>query len=105
MALDTLFGGTRRIVTLPASMGGNKTPFIDEEELYNGADSFVEEYHRGLLDGTIKPEFKEAPKKSGRCAMRRIGAWRDILARRRGGAAIGRCGHGLCNALAGGEEL
>jgi len=48
--------------TLPASMGGNKTPIIDEDVLYLGKESFVEKYHKGLADGTIKPEFKEAPK-------------------------------------------
>lgn len=48
--------------TLPASMGGNKTPFVDEEYLYGGAGSdWVADYHRGLLDGSIIPEMKEAP--------------------------------------------
>ena len=63
-----LFNGAGRPIrvngycaTLPASMGGNKTPFIDEEELYNGAASFVEDYHRGLAEGRIVPAFKEAP--------------------------------------------
>ena len=55
--------------TLPASMGGNKTPFIDEDELYLGKPSFVERYHRGLSDGTIKPEFKEAPKRLRRLTV------------------------------------
>ena len=30
--------------TLPASMGGNKTPIIDEEALYNDKTPWVEEY-------------------------------------------------------------
>lgn len=48
--------------TLPASMGGNKTPFIDEDYLYGEASSdWVVDYHKGLMDGTIIPEFKEAP--------------------------------------------
>lgn len=34
--------------TLPASMGGNKTPIIDEEALYNNARPWVEEYHERL---------------------------------------------------------
>ena len=36
--------------TLPASMGGNATPFIDMDEL-GGQDSWVEQYHRRLLAG------------------------------------------------------
>ncbi|MCM1212874.1 MAG: DNA cytosine methyltransferase, partial [Blautia sp.] len=48
--------------TLPASMGGNKTPFVDEEYLYGDAEKdWVAEYHRGLVDGSIIPEFKSAP--------------------------------------------
>lgn len=76
-----LFNGAGRPIrvngycsTLPASMGGNKTPFIDEEELYNGADSFVEAYHRGLADGSIKPEFKEAPKRLRRLTVEEAAA-------------------------------
>ena len=60
--------------TLPASMGGNKTPFIDEEELYNGAESFVEEYHKGLMNGSITPEFKEAPKRLRRLTVEEAAA-------------------------------
>ncbi|MFD0909514.1 DNA cytosine methyltransferase [Ruegeria arenilitoris] len=37
--------------TLPASMGGNKTPIIDEAEIFEGKPSFVEEYHRHLMNG------------------------------------------------------
>lgn len=57
--------------TLPASMGGNKTPFIDEEYLYGNATSdWVANYHRELTDGTIIPEFKEAPKRLRRITIR-----------------------------------
>ena len=57
--------------TLPASMGGNKTPFVDEEYLYgNAEDDWVVKYHKGLLDGTIIPEFKEAPKRLRRITIR-----------------------------------
>lgn len=49
--------------TLPASMGGNKTPIIDEEELYNNQSSWVEEYHSGLRNGNPPSEFKIAPKR------------------------------------------
>ena len=48
--------------TLPASMGGNKTPFIDEDYLYGNAPSnWVVAYHKELMDGIITPVFKEAP--------------------------------------------
>jgi len=49
--------------TLPASMGGNKTPIIDELELYENAKSWVEEYHQGLVEGKQPSEYKEAPKR------------------------------------------
>ena len=63
-----LFNGMGRPVrlngycaTLPASMGGNKTPIIDENELYNDATSWVESYHKGIVSGSITPEYQEAP--------------------------------------------
>ncbi|MGR9241363.1 DNA cytosine methyltransferase [Rhizobium leguminosarum] len=37
--------------TLPASMGGNKTPIVDEREIFDGFDSFVQQYHRELVEG------------------------------------------------------
>jgi len=37
--------------TLHASMGGNRTPIIDEEQLYHGKPAWVEKYHQHLLDG------------------------------------------------------
>ena len=57
--------------TLPASMGGNKTPFIDEEYLYGTAKyDWVADYHKGLLTGAIVPEFKEAPKRLRRITIK-----------------------------------
>lgn len=57
--------------TLPASMGGNKTPFIDEEYLYGDADEdWVIGYHNGLMERTIVPEFKEAPKRLRRITIK-----------------------------------
>lgn len=48
--------------TIPASMGGNKTPFIDEDYLYGDADSdWTAGYHKGLMDGTAVPGSGEAP--------------------------------------------
>jgi DNA (cytosine-5)-methyltransferase 1 len=37
--------------TLPASMGGNATPIIDQDELDHGAEPWVVGYHRHLADG------------------------------------------------------
>lgn len=48
--------------TLPASMGGNKTPIVDEVSLHDPskANWFVA-YHAGLMDGTIRPASVEVP--------------------------------------------
>jgi DNA (cytosine-5)-methyltransferase 1 len=51
--------------TLPASMGGNATPIVDQDELEQGAEPWVIGYHERLLRGH-KPN-KRAPKR-----MRRI---------------------------------
>lgn len=57
--------------TLPASMGGNKTPFVDEDYLYGDATfDWVTEYHKGLIDGSITPEFKEAPQRLRRLTIK-----------------------------------
>lgn len=57
--------------TLPASMGGNKTPFIDEEYLYGDAEEdWVIGYHNGLVEKSIVPEFKEAPKRLRRITIK-----------------------------------
>mgnify|MGYP002379460238 CR=1 FL=1 len=37
--------------TLPASMGGNKTPIVDEGAIFDGKTPFVETYHRALRKG------------------------------------------------------
>lgn len=57
--------------TLPASMGGNKTPFIDEEYLYGNAKiDWVVDYHRGLIDQTITPRSEEAPSRLRRITIK-----------------------------------
>lgn len=57
--------------TLPASMGGNKTPFVDEEYLYGDAiEDWVISYHKGLMDGSITPEFMEAPSRLRRITIK-----------------------------------
>lgn len=37
--------------TLAASMGGNKTPIVDEAEIFDGEPSFVHAYHQRLMRG------------------------------------------------------
>lgn len=57
--------------TLPASMGGNKTPFVDEDYLYGDAnEDWVVDYHKKLQDGTIAPEFNEAPSRLRRITIK-----------------------------------
>ncbi|ADV93380.1 MULTISPECIES: DNA cytosine methyltransferase [Bacillus] len=49
--------------TLPASMGGNKTPIIDEDLLYHGSEiNWVVEYHKSLMENKTKAKYEEAPK-------------------------------------------
>ena len=57
--------------TLPASMGGNKTPIIDEVLLRNpNADNWVEEYHKKLLENPDIAEYKEAPSRLRRISIK-----------------------------------
>ena len=62
-----LFNGAGRPInpngvalTLAASMGGNKTPIIDDEEIFNGQSSYVASYHQQLLAGSA-PRTGTAP--------------------------------------------
>ncbi|VEA62302.1 Modification methylase HaeIII [Serratia plymuthica] len=55
--------------TLPASMGGNRTPIIDEEHLYDNKPSWVEDYHKELLKGEVKSEYKNAPSRLRRLTV------------------------------------
>jgi DNA (cytosine-5)-methyltransferase 1 len=55
--------------TLPASMGGNRTPIIDEEHLYNNKPSWVEEHHRKIISGEIRSQYKEAPSRLRRLTI------------------------------------
>lgn len=55
--------------TLPASMGGNKTPIIDELELHENEDSWVESYHKKLMSGEKPLGFKDAPKRLRRLTL------------------------------------
>lgn len=47
--------------TLPASMGGNKTPIIDEHELYEGAEPWVVSYHKRLQENPTIAKYAPAP--------------------------------------------
>lgn len=47
--------------TLPASMGGNKTPIIDENELYNGEKPWIVTYHKAIMQDPSTATFREAP--------------------------------------------
>jgi DNA (cytosine-5)-methyltransferase 1 len=46
--------------TLPASMGGNRTPIVDERAIFSGQRSYVEQYHSSLIKG-VKPKSGDAP--------------------------------------------
>lgn len=48
--------------TLPASMGGNRTPIIDERHLYEYKDSWVESYHGKLMNGEPSTPELDVPK-------------------------------------------
>ena len=37
--------------TLPATMGGNRTPIVDQNTLANGDQQWVEQYHASLMSG------------------------------------------------------
>lgn len=42
--------------------GATSPPLVDEEYLYGDArEDWVVDYHKGLVDGSIVSEFKEAP--------------------------------------------
>lgn len=55
--------------TLPASMGGNKTPIVDEREIFDGCESFIEAYHAELISGAV-PRSGEAPSRLRRLTIR-----------------------------------
>lgn len=47
--------------TLPASMGGNRTPIIDERHLYDNQGSWIETYHATLLKNQSKISNMKIP--------------------------------------------
>jgi len=47
--------------TLPASMGGNRTPIIDNNHLYHGDTAWVEDYHQHLMAGGKSQGMHDVP--------------------------------------------
>lgn len=55
--------------TLPASMGGNRTPIIDDDALYENKKPWVEEYHENLMNGGIPINPKSIPSRLRRLTV------------------------------------
>ena len=55
--------------TLPASMGGNRTPIIDEYHLYENKPSWVEDHHQKIMSGECTNEYKEVPSRLRRLTV------------------------------------
>lgn len=56
--------------TLPASMGGNKTPIVDEEYLHGCAETnWVEKYHKNIMENKTTPNFEIAPERLRRLTI------------------------------------
>lgn len=55
--------------TLPATMGGNRTPIIDEEHLYSGREPWVENYHALLIHGFRPSVGETAPSRLRRLTL------------------------------------
>lgn len=55
--------------TLPASMGGNRTPIVDEEQLYGDGYAWVKDYHAGLRSGGKPLAQKFAPNRLRRLTI------------------------------------
>ena len=63
------------VPTLPASMGGNRTPIVDEVSLRNvDIPNWFETYHAGLINGTIKPSQITVPTSIRRLTIRECAA-------------------------------
>lgn len=72
-----LFNGAGRPIeldayanTLPASMGGNKTPIIDEDALYGQESNWVELYHHSLFYEQKAALSGEVPKRLRRLTIK-----------------------------------
>lgn len=61
--------------TLPASMGGNKTPIVDEVALYNPLiPNWFETYHSALVEGMVTPTEVSVPSTIRRLTIRECAA-------------------------------
>lgn len=60
--------------TLPASMGGNKTPIVDEAHVFKGTPSWVESYHARLMDGEPPLNMNDASPNLRRLTLREAAA-------------------------------
>lgn len=57
--------------TLPASMGGNKTPIIDEEYLHGDEkENWVNGYHEAVTKNELDPKFQSAPSRLRRLTIK-----------------------------------
>jgi DNA (cytosine-5)-methyltransferase 1 len=59
--------------TLPATMGGNRTPIIDQEQLENGTAPWVVDYHRRLWHEG-KPPLRRVPSRLRRLTVEEAAA-------------------------------
>lgn len=60
--------------TLPASMGGNKTPIIDEEALRLGKTNWFISYHAKLMAKVVSPSEETVPKTIRRLTIKEAAA-------------------------------
>lgn len=61
--------------TLPATMGGNKTPIIDQRALEDpSCTNWFEEYHAGIRRGTMGPDVTTVPEYLRRLTIREAAA-------------------------------
>lgn len=60
--------------TLPASMGGNKTPIVDEDALENGTENWFAGYHQRLAKGTTAPDMETVPRSVRRLTIKEAAA-------------------------------
>jgi DNA (cytosine-5)-methyltransferase 1 len=55
--------------TLPASMGGNRTPIIDDVALYEDKAPWIENYHASLMDGGSTIDWQNVPERLRRLTV------------------------------------
>jgi DNA (cytosine-5)-methyltransferase 1 len=56
--------------TLPASMGGNKTPIVDEGFIFDEMENWVEDHHRKVMNKVVESEFGDAPSQLRRITLK-----------------------------------